>query len=96
MTTLYKMTCNFQKLDKLEGISFRHWQKKVHFLLTPLKVVYVLNTPYPMGTENEPLEQTSWRSKFENDDYICRGHILKSMLDALFDVYQGVESANEL
>ena len=68
----------------------------MHFLLTTLKVVYVLNTPYPMETENESLEQTHRRSKFENDDYICRGHILNSMLNALFDVYQGIESAKEL
>jgi len=46
--------------------------------------------------ENETLEQAHWRSKFYNDDYICRGHILNSMSDALFDVYQGMESAKEL
>ena len=32
----------------------------------------------------------------ENDDYICRGHILNGMLDRRFDVYQNVESAKEL
>ncbi|GKD65705.1 zinc finger, CCHC-type containing protein [Tanacetum coccineum] len=30
------------------------------------------------------------------DDYICRGHILNGMFDALFDVYQNVGSAKEL
>ena len=68
----------------------------MHFLLTTLKVVYVLNTPYPVETENETLDQARRRSKFEHDDYICRGHILNSMSDALFDVYQNMESAKEL
>ena len=68
----------------------------MHFLLTTLKVVYVLNTPYPIETENETLDQARRRSKFENDDYICRGHILNSMSNALFDVYQSMESAKEL
>ncbi|GJR34524.1 zinc finger, CCHC-type containing protein [Tanacetum coccineum] len=34
--------------------------------------------------------------KWDNEDYICRGHILNGMSDALFDVYQNVESAKEL
>nr|GEV63133.1 zinc finger, CCHC-type [Tanacetum cinerariifolium] len=36
------MTTKFEKLDKFEGNDFRRWQKKMHFLLTTLKVVYVL------------------------------------------------------
>nr|GEU46452.1 zinc finger, CCHC-type [Tanacetum cinerariifolium] len=36
------------------------------------------------------------REKWENDDYICRGHILNGMPDSLFNVYTNVESAKEL
>ncbi|GJW07398.1 zinc finger, CCHC-type containing protein [Tanacetum coccineum] len=68
----------------------------MHFLLTTLKVVYVLSTPMPEFVEDESLEQTRRQCKWENDDYICRGHILKGMSDALFDVYQNVGSAKEL
>ncbi|KAI3679326.1 hypothetical protein L2E82_51458 [Cichorium intybus] len=70
--------------------------KKINFLLTTLKVVYVLSTPMPEVVEDEPLEATRRRSKWENYDYICRGHILNGMSDSLFDVYQNVESAKEL
>ena len=90
IATLREMTSNFHKLDKFEGVGFRRWQKKMHFLLTTLKVVYVLNTPYPIEAKAETLDQARCRSKFENDDYIYRGHILNSMSDALFDVYQGM------
>lgn len=96
MTSICEMTSNFQKLDKFEGVGFYRLQKKMHFVLTTLKVVYVLSTPYPMETENKTLEQARQRFKFDNDDYICQGHILNSMSDALFDVHQGMESANEL
>ncbi|GJU21255.1 zinc finger, CCHC-type containing protein [Tanacetum coccineum] len=34
--------------------------------------------------------------KWENDDYICRGHILNGMSDSLFDIYQNAESAKTL
>ncbi|XP_074374128.1 uncharacterized protein LOC141714511 [Apium graveolens] len=88
------MTNKFAKLDKFEGQDFRRWQKKMHFLLTTLKVVYV--TPMPEVIKNETIEQTRKRCKWENDDYIYHGHILNGISDSLFDVYQNVDSAKEL
>ncbi|GKB74142.1 hypothetical protein Tco_1267916 [Tanacetum coccineum] len=90
------MTTKFGKLDKFEGGEFRRWQKQMHFLLKTFKVGYVLRTPRPEFVEEETLEQTRKRCKWDNNDYICRGHILKDMSDALFDVYHNVESAKEL
>ncbi|GKF54141.1 hypothetical protein Tco_0161051 [Tanacetum coccineum] len=90
------MTAKFGKLNKFEGNNFRRWHKKMHFLLTTLKVVYVLSTPMPEFVEDEPLEQTRKRCKWENDDYIYRRHILNGISDALFDVYQNVGSEKEL
>ncbi|CAM8880967.1 unnamed protein product [Rhodiola kirilowii] len=90
------MTSNFGKLDKFEGVNFQRWQSKMHFLLTTLKVVHVLSTPIPVVDDDAPIEAIRKRSKWENDDYICRGHILNGMSDPLFDLYQNVESAKEL
>ena len=47
------MTSKFAKPYKFEGHGFRRWQKKMHFLLTTLKVVYVLSTPMPEMIEEE-------------------------------------------
>ncbi|GKC24257.1 hypothetical protein Tco_1026407 [Tanacetum coccineum] len=75
--TVKEMTTNFGKLDKFEGHDFiRRWQKKMHLLLTTLKVVYVLTTPMPELMEDDTAEAIKRRAKWENDDYICRGHIL--------------------
>nr|GEZ37096.1 hypothetical protein [Tanacetum cinerariifolium] len=68
----------------------------MHFLLTTLKVVYVLTTPMTELMEDSTVEAIRIRAKWENDDYICRGHILNGMSDFLFDVYTNVESAKEL
>ncbi|GKE71736.1 hypothetical protein Tco_1529808, partial [Tanacetum coccineum] len=68
----------------------------MHFLLTTLKVVYVLTTPMLELMEDDTVEALKRTAKWENDDYICRGHILNGMSDSLFDVYQNVESAKEL
>jgi hypothetical protein len=95
-STLNDMTLKFQKLDKFNGIDFRRWQKKMHFLLTTLKVVYVLSTPRPEVTENETIAQTRKRSKWDNDNYICIGHILNGTCDSLFDIYQNFEFAKDL
>ncbi|GJZ62643.1 zinc finger, CCHC-type containing protein [Tanacetum coccineum] len=89
--TVKEMTTNFRKLDKFEGHDFRRWQKKMHFLLTTLKVVYVLTTPIPELLEDATVEAIRIRAKWENDDYICRGHILNGMSDSLFDVYTNVD-----
>ncbi|GJT44739.1 eukaryotic translation initiation factor 3 subunit H, partial [Tanacetum coccineum] len=53
-------------------------------------------TPSPVWSENETLEVTKQRMKWENEDYICRGHILNGMSDSLFDIYQNAESAKTL
>ncbi|GJY95048.1 hypothetical protein Tco_0511409 [Tanacetum coccineum] len=68
----------------------------MHFLLTMLKVVYVLTTLMPELLEDATVEAIRIREKWDNDDYICRGHILNGMSDSLFDVYTNVESAKEL
>ncbi|GJS66639.1 zinc finger, CCHC-type containing protein [Tanacetum coccineum] len=94
--TVKEMTTNFGKLDKFEGHDFRRWQKKMHFLLTTLKVVYVLTTPMPELLEDATVEAIITKAKWETDDYICRGHILNGMSDSLFNVYTNVESAKEL
>nr|GEY32046.1 retrotransposon protein, putative, Ty1-copia subclass [Tanacetum cinerariifolium] len=75
------MTSKFDKLIKFEGQNFRRWQKKMHFLLTTLKVVYVPSTPSPVWSENETLKMTRKRMKWENDNYICRGHILNAVME---------------
>nr|GEX86621.1 zinc finger, CCHC-type [Tanacetum cinerariifolium] len=73
--TVKEMTKNFEKLDKFEGHDFRRWQKKMYFLLTTLKVVYVLTTPMPELLEDATMEAIRIRAKWENDDYIFRGQI---------------------
>ncbi|GKA81642.1 hypothetical protein Tco_0788334 [Tanacetum coccineum] len=93
--TVKDITTNFGKHDKFEVKTFRQ-AKRRFILVTNLKVVYVLTTPMPELLEDATVEAIRIRAKWENDDYICRGHILNGMSDSLFDVYTNVESAKEL
>ncbi|GJS75798.1 hypothetical protein Tco_0725679 [Tanacetum coccineum] len=66
------MASNFAKLDKFKGVDLRRWQKKMHFLVSNMSVVYVLTTPIPEDGENATMEQIRKRNKWDNDDYVCR------------------------
>ncbi|GJZ50608.1 zinc finger, CCHC-type containing protein [Tanacetum coccineum] len=55
-----------------------------------------MTTPMPELMDNDIVEAIRRRAKWENNDYICRGHILNGMSDPLFDIYQNIESAKEL
>nr|GFA49494.1 zinc finger, CCHC-type [Tanacetum cinerariifolium] len=90
------MVSNFAKLDKFEGVDFRRWQKKMHFLLSSMSVVYVLTTPNPDDGDDAIMDQLRNRAKWDNDDYVYRGLIPNGMSDSLFDSYQNVESSKEL
>ncbi|GJT17438.1 zinc finger, CCHC-type containing protein [Tanacetum coccineum] len=62
------MASNFAKLEKFEGVDFR-WQKKMHFLLSNMSVVYVLTTPMPEdGGDNLTVEQDTLDAKYMAED----------------------------
>nr|GEW53285.1 zinc finger, CCHC-type [Tanacetum cinerariifolium] len=91
------MASNFTTLESFEGVDFKRWQKKMHFLLFSMSVVYVLTTPMPEdGCDNPTLNQVRRRAKWENDDYVCKRLILNGMSNFLFDIYQNVETSKEL
>ncbi|GJV76995.1 hypothetical protein Tco_1508579 [Tanacetum coccineum] len=58
-------------------VDFRRWQKKMHFLLSSMSVVYVLTTLIPEdGGDDATVEQIRKKAKWDNDGYVCRGLIL--------------------
>nr|GEY56928.1 hypothetical protein [Tanacetum cinerariifolium] len=48
------MASSFTKLEKFEGVDFRRWQKKIHFMLFSMSVVYELTTPMPKDGGRKP------------------------------------------
>ncbi|GKB92895.1 zinc finger, CCHC-type containing protein [Tanacetum coccineum] len=77
------MASNFAKLDKFKGVDFKRWQKKMQFLLSSMSVVYVLTTPIPNDGDDATMKQLRKRAKRDNDDYVCRGLILKDFKHTL-------------
>lgn len=87
--SLREFAVDFVKLERFDGANFRWWQKKMYFLLASLKVVmYVLTTPKPYAREDETLAESRARIKWEQDDYVWKGHICNAMSESLFEAYQ--------
>ncbi|KAK3007598.1 hypothetical protein RJ639_013992 [Escallonia herrerae] len=52
--------------------------------------------PEPGENEEESIVKTRERLRWDQDDEICRGHILNGMSNTLFDAYHTVKTAKEL
>uniref|UniRef100_A0A2N9EQJ0 CCHC-type domain-containing protein n=1 Tax=Fagus sylvatica TaxID=28930 RepID=A0A2N9EQJ0_FAGSY len=96
----YKMmNQDFVKLDKFDGSNFIRWQDKMKFLLTALKIFYVLDPNLqpildPTSQDTEQLKQQ--RIKKEEDELVCRGHILNTLSDRLYDLFTTMTSPKEI
>ena len=93
-STVKFMHQDLVRLDSFDGSNFRRWQQKVLFLLTSLKVAYVLTEPCP-DREEQPGGSYA-RKKWKEDDYLCKGHILNLVADNIYSLYSDARTAKEL
>jgi hypothetical protein len=97
ITSLNVMPQDLSKLDRFDGNNYKRWREKVEFLLTTLKVRYVLDTPCPdIPAEGATNEQIDLKFKWEKDNYTCWGNILNTLIDPLFDMYAPKKFAREI
>ncbi|KAL0451904.1 UNVERIFIED_CONTAM: hypothetical protein Slati_1168500 [Sesamum latifolium] len=97
-SSMKMMNQDFVKLVCFDGSNYPRWKDKMMFLLTFLKVAYVLdpNQPAPEAKENESNDAKAARLKREEDELLCRGHILNTLSDRLFDLYASMKSPLEI
>ena len=93
------MNQEFVKLDRFDGTNFTRWKDKMMFLLTSLKISYILNPALadlsPLNSDED--EQTKKdRSKREEAELLCRGHILNNLSDRLYGLFTSVKTAKEI
>ncbi|OIT29987.1 hypothetical protein A4A49_57803, partial [Nicotiana attenuata] len=72
---------------------------KMIFLLTALKIFYVLDPllaalPEPTPEDTDAIKAE--RKKREEDELLCRGHILNTLTDRLYDLYSNLKSPREI
>ena len=86
-------------LDHFDGINFTRWKGKLFFLITVLKIAYVLDPklePFPEPKEDDTEVVKAVRKKCEDDKLMCRGHILSTLSDRLYDLYNSMASLVEI
>jgi hypothetical protein len=99
MATFKMMNQDFVKLDRFDGTNFTRWKDKLMFLLTTLKISYVLDPDLPKLGEPEPDEDAHTKAehkKREEDEVVCRGHILNTLSDRLYDLFTSIKSPREI
>lgn len=99
MASFKMMNEDFVKLDRFDGTNFTCWKDKLMFLLTSLKISYVLDLNLPKLPEPEPNEDAQRkveRKKCEEDEVVCRGHILNTFSNCLYDLFISIKSPREI
>ena len=87
------------KLDHFDETNFSRWKDKMKFLLTALKLFYVMDPnlmPFPTASDEDIVEIKAQRKRQEEDELICRGHILNTLSDPLFDLYTSMNSPKKI
>jgi hypothetical protein len=99
IATIKLMNQDIVQLDRFDGMNFVRWQDKLKFLQTALKIFYILDpklTPLLEPTNGETDAVRAERQKCQEDEIICRGHILNALSDRLYDIYTNTTSAKEI
>ncbi|KAG6484981.1 hypothetical protein ZIOFF_053506 [Zingiber officinale] len=81
------------------GTNFNRWKDKLIFFLTALKVSYVfkLDLPaIPPPTNDDSEELRKQRAKREEDEVLCRDHILNTLSDMLYDLFMVAKNPREI
>ena len=102
-TTFRVMNQDFVKLDRFDGTNFNRWKDKMMFLLTALNVAYILDPKLspvqdaaPDASDEEKARIAAQKKKREEDETVCRGHILNTLTDRLYDLYMSMKSPLEI
>nr|XP_027102343.1 uncharacterized protein LOC113723462 [Coffea arabica] len=93
------MNQDFVKLDKFNGTNYSRWKDKMMFFLTALKIAYVLDRSLPeipVPKDDDSNEVKVQCKKREEDELLCREHIMNTLSDRLYDMYTTVKSPKEI
>nr|GEU33115.1 hypothetical protein [Tanacetum cinerariifolium] len=101
------MASSFAKLEKFKGVDFKRWQKKMHFMLSSISVMYVLTTPMPVdGGKNLTVKQNvktfkelqdTLEAKYMVEDASSKKFLVSSLTNyKITDLRPVLEQYNEL
>ena len=91
------------RLDKFDGSNYLRWKDRMQWLLTSFNVFYILSddlAPIPTldanASEKKKEEWRIARDKRASDETLCRGYILNTLAQKLYDIYSLLPTAKEV
>lgn len=92
------MNQEFVKFDKFGGRKFVVWKDKL-FLLTALKISYILDSDIPSLIKPTPEDNdqvNEQRKKQEEDKLLCKGHTLNNKSGSFYNLFTSVMPPKEI
>ena len=101
--TFKVMNQEFVKLDWFDGTNFTRWKGKMMFFFSVLNLANVLDpnsTLIPNVAEDASKEEkesvAQLKKKCDEDTFACRGHILNTLSNKLYDLYISIQLPLEI
>ena len=82
-----------------DGTNFTHWKDKLLVLLTELGIAYLLSADLPAipePSDKDTDEIKASRKKRDEDEVRCKGFILNSLSDRLYDLFRPIKLPQEI
>ncbi|PKI56522.1 hypothetical protein CRG98_023048 [Punica granatum] len=98
-TAFKMMNQDFVKLGLFNGANYSRWKDNMMFFSHALKISYMLDpslSEVPAPQDNDTEQVKVERKEREEDEVLCWGHILNTLLDRLYDLYTSVTSLKEI
>jgi hypothetical protein len=91
------MNQEFVKQDRFDGMNFVCWKDKMMFLFTTLKISYILDLNLPEISASTPINNNQLKTDHkkqdeDEDEWLCRGHILNNFSNYLYDLFISIKS----
>ena len=91
-----KGSIDSSRLESLNGMNFRMWQRHIIYVLTHEKTQYTLTSEKPDRVDLIDGEAKKMQEKWEEDDLMGSATLLHNMKDNIIPLFEGHEFAKEM
>ena len=91
-----KGSIDSSRLESLNGMDFRMWERHIIYVLTHEKTQYTLIFEKPHRVDLNDGEAKKKHEKWEEGDLMARATLLHNMKDNIIPLFEGHESAKQM
>ena len=95
-TMTIKISFDSNRIEILNGITFRSWKRHIKYLLTHERTLYTLSTTKLIPIDKNDNEGIKAKDNWEVDDSLAKTSMLHHMKDNIIPLFEDKETAKEL